>query len=282
MYQPSYLMNGETVRTVQRGPGAGLVVQLVVLAGLHAAIGLGPAGWVVGIASGLVTTACLTTGLARYGSSSLGPADLVTLFRSTLVGGVAALTIDSIGTSRLSAELVWTYVAMTAVALALDSVDGQVARRTGTTSELGARFDMEVDALLILVLSLHVSQSMGPWVLLIGAARYLRLLAAVPLPWMRREAPPRYWGKVVAATQGVVLTVATAGVLPALVSGLALGLALGLLAESFGREIWWLWRQHRQVVLPETTREATRYAVQPAASARDRIMAAQGAQGVAA
>ena len=38
-------------------------------------------------------------------------------------------------------------------ALALDGVDGQVARRTGTASELGARFDMEVDAFLILVLS---------------------------------------------------------------------------------------------------------------------------------
>ena len=91
-----------------------------------------------------------------------------------------------------------------------------MARRTGTASELGARFDMEVDALLILVLSLHVAQSIGS----VGTARSARpaisgSLAAVPLPWMRREAPPRYWGKVVAATQGVVLTVAAAGVLPA-------------------------------------------------------------------
>lgn len=281
MYQPSDLMNGETVRTVQHGPGAGLVGQLVVLAGLHAAIGLDPAGWVVGIGCGLVTTACLASGLAKYGASSLGPADLVTLFRATLVGGVAALTVDSVGASRPSRELVWTLVAMTAVALVLDRVDGQVARRTRTTSELGARFDMEVDALLILALSVHVSQSTGPWILLIGAARYLRLLAALPLPWMRREAPPRYWGKVVAATQGVVLTVAAAGVLPAIVSGAALGLALGLLAESFGREVRWLWRQHRRVVAQETTQ----HQVQPVASAalaRDRVVAAPGVEGVAA
>ena len=43
------------------------------------------------------------------------------------------------------------------VALALDGVDGQVARRTGTVSALGARFDMEVDAFLVLVLSVHVA-----------------------------------------------------------------------------------------------------------------------------
>ncbi len=283
MYQPSDLMNGETVRMVQRGPQAGLVWQLGVLAGLHAVVGLDLAGWIVGIGCGLVTTVCLTSGLARRGSSTLGPADLVTLFRATLVGGVAALTADSIGNSRLSQELVWTLVAMTAVALVLDGVDGQVARRTGTSSELGARFDMEVDALLILVLSIFVASSVGPWVLLIGAARYLRLFSVLPLPWMRGEAPARYWGKVVAATQGVVLTVTAAGVLPAAVSGAALGLSLGLLAESFGREVWWLWRQHvvpAQETVPETTPETTQ--VRTAAPARDRAVAQHSVEGVAA
>ena len=42
---------------------------------------------------------------------------------------------------------------LSSVALALDGVDGQVARRTRTVSALGARFDMEVDAFLVLVLS---------------------------------------------------------------------------------------------------------------------------------
>ena len=35
----------------------------------------------------------------------------------------------------------------------LDLVDGWVARRTGTASPFGARFDLETDAALILVLS---------------------------------------------------------------------------------------------------------------------------------
>ncbi|GAA4940924.1 hypothetical protein GCM10023238_03240 [Streptomyces heliomycini] len=49
---------------------------------------------------------------------------------------------------------------LTAVALILDGVDGKVARRTGTSTPLGARFDMEVDAFLILVLSVYVSMAM--------------------------------------------------------------------------------------------------------------------------
>ena len=56
------------------------------------------------------------------------------------------------------------------VALLLDWVDGQVARRTHTESAFGARFDMEVDAFLILVLSVYVASTTGWWVLIIGAA----------------------------------------------------------------------------------------------------------------
>ena len=58
---------------------------------------------------------------------------------------------------------------------------------------------------------------------------------------MREPLPPRYWRKVVAATQGIVLTVAAADVLPRAVTQAALVAALALLAESFGRDVWWLW-----------------------------------------
>ena len=68
-------------------------------------------------------------------------------------------------------------MALAAVALALDYVDGYVARRTGTESTLGARWDGEVDAFLILVLAVYVAPSAGAWVLLIGLARYAFLVA---------------------------------------------------------------------------------------------------------
>ncbi|HWH65968.1 MAG TPA: CDP-alcohol phosphatidyltransferase family protein, partial [Gaiellales bacterium] len=123
-------------------------------------------------------------------------------------------------------------------------VDGYVARRTGTESTLGARWDGDVDAFLILVLAVYVASSVGAWVLLIGLARYAFLVAGWLVEWMRAPLPRRDWRKVVAATQGVVLTIAAAGVLPLTLTRAALAAALALLAESFGRDVWWLW-SHR-------------------------------------
>jgi phosphatidylglycerophosphate synthase len=135
-------------------------------------------------------------------------------------------------------------VTLAATALVLDCVDGWLARRTGTASEFGARFDMEVDAFLIAVLSCCVARSLGPEVLLIGLARYAFVAAGWWLAWLREPAPPRHWRKVVAAVQGVVLTAVASGVPPRPVSVAAVVAALALLTESFGSEVWQKWRQH--------------------------------------
>lgn len=174
--------------------------------------------------------------------SRLGPADRITLVRAVLTCLVAALVPHAPGDRAVVATL----TALAAVALVLDGVDGWVARRTGTASRFGARFDMEVDALLILVLSVHVARSAGPWVLLIGAARYLLLVATWMWPWLARELPPRWWAKVVAVVQGVVLVAAGSGLLPGVVSTVALAIALALLAESFGHQVRQLWRLQQQ------------------------------------
>ncbi|MGY2702630.1 CDP-alcohol phosphatidyltransferase family protein [Nocardioides sp. HB32] len=158
------------------------------------------------------------------------PAHVVTGVRAAL-----ALTVAVLGPHGWGLLLV-------VVALALDWVDGQVARRTGTTSRFGARFDMETDAFLILVLSAYAAPAYGWWVLLIGAARYLLWLAERGLPWLRRPVPPRHWRKTVAAIQGIVLAVAVSGLLPDALTEALLLVALALLAESFGRDVWWLWR----------------------------------------
>ena len=79
--------------------------------------------------------------------------------------------------------------------------------------------------------------------LAIGAARYLFGVGEWLLPWMRAPLPPRRWRKVVAATQGVVLTVAAAGVLPRGLTQALLAAALVLLAASMGQCTWWLWRR---------------------------------------
>ena len=132
---------------------------------------------------------------------------------------------------------------LAAVALALDAADGAVARRTGTATALGARFDGEVDAFLILALSVYVAPACGAWVLAIGAARYLFLAGEWLLPWMRAPLPPRRWRKLVAAAQGIVLTVAAADVLPLALTQALLVAALAALAASVGECTWWLWRR---------------------------------------
>ena len=235
------------------GPRAVLSAQLLLIAGLAATValsgaGLSPAGWAVGVTCGVITNAALTIGRQHYRADRLTRADWVTLARAAVAFGVAALVVDSFG----EPVPVATLVPLAALALALDAVDGWVARRT-RTGKLGAQFDGEVDAFLILVLSVYVARSAGAWVLAIGTARYAFLAAGWPLRWMRAPLPPRFWRKVVAAAQGIVLTVAAAGVLPAGVTTGALVVALVLLSESFGRDVLWLWRSRAATIPPTAT-----------------------------
>lgn len=237
--------------SVQRGPAAGVVAQLVLLGILSTTVGLGTPGWCLGITCGLVTSTALARGLSIYGMAALGPANRVTLTRAVLVGGVAALAAT--GTAGATGTLMLT---LTGVALSLDALDGWVARRTRTVSALGGRFDMEVDAFLILVLSVLVARWAGAWVLLIGAARYLFVVAGWLRPWMRRTLPVRRWRKVVTAMQGVVLTAAVVPRGPSWLLMLALTIAFLMLAESFGRDVWWLWMRRSPAARPGTVEEA--------------------------
>ena len=227
---------------------------VVLLALLSAGAGLGTAGWAVGLGCGIVVTVAVARGVRLAGADRLGPADRVTLTRATLACAVAALATES---SPLHTVLL---VLIASVALMLDAVDGRVARATRTQSGFGARFDGEADAFLMLVLSVHVAPAYGAWVLAIGVARYAFWLAGVASPWLRDPLPARPWRKVVAAVQGVVLVVAAAGVLPEGVATAALAVALGLLVESFGRDVLWLVRRRpRPWCLPPAARRSRRH-----------------------
>ncbi|WP_078872394.1 CDP-alcohol phosphatidyltransferase family protein [Streptomyces sp. NRRL S-337] len=217
---------------------AGMGVQLLVLEVLCRLVGLGTAGWLTGSAFAVVTWAVLTLALRRSWTGPFGPANRVTLARAILVGGVTALVADSFDRRAPVAVL----TALATVALILDAVDGQVARRTGTATPLGARFDMEVDAFLILVLCVYVAMPLGVWVLAIGLMRYAFVAASWLWPWLRGALPPSMARKTVAALQGVVLVVAGAGIVPRAVAGAAVATALALLVWSFGRDVRWLWR----------------------------------------
>src|SRR6516162_1069474 len=239
--------------TIRLATILGTLATAALLGVVSATAGLGVAGWIAGLATGSAATALIVTARMRSDQPAIHPADWVTLTRALLIAGVAGLVADSFGRPVSTTAL----VTLSAIALALDAVDGQVARRTGTATRLGARIDGEVDAFLILVLSIFVSQSYGGWVLLIGAARYALLVAGWLMPWLAAPLPPRFWRKVVAAVQGIVLTVVASGVPSRQVGMIAVAAALLLLAESFGRDVIWLYRTGA----PSRTRRALRLAI---------------------
>jgi phosphatidylglycerophosphate synthase len=219
----------------------GLLAQLALLATLTATLGLTAGGVLAGVTYGLVLCGLLAVGLDQAKMTRLGPANVVTLSRAILVGGVTALVVTSF-TTPVSVPVL---VVLAGVALALDGVDGQVARRTGNTTALGARFDMEIDAFLILVLSVYAGDRFGWWTVALGAYRYLFVAASWTMPWLTAALPSQFSRKVVAALQGIVLAAVTPDLLPPGLAVAALVVALGALTWSFARDITWLYRADR-------------------------------------
>ena len=200
----------------------------------------------VWIAAGLILALVYAVVAIRMPPHALGfgYANGVTAIRAAMVSYVGATVLfgDSFGAdTRLS----WALVLLVAVALALDGVDGFLARRLAQTSAFGARFDMEIDAFLILVLSVFVAGTFGWWTVAIGAFRYLFVAASWLAPWLTAPLPPKFSRKTVAATQGVVLVVATAHILPDVIAFAGLAVALVSLTWSFARDIAWLWRSEQ-------------------------------------
>ena len=94
------------------------------------------------------------------------------------------------------------------------TVDGWVARRTGTASVQGSRLDMETDAALMLVLCVPLAFTLGPWVLAIGVMRYAFVALSWWRPALRGHLEFSQFRRVVAAIQAVVLVVALVPLVP--------------------------------------------------------------------
>jgi phosphatidylglycerophosphate synthase len=171
---------------------------------------------------------------------SFGAANGVTLVRGALTVLLAAL----IG-ARNGEALGWTVVAVAVIAVALDGVDGALARSRNEATAFGARFDMETDALLILVLAALVwyLDKAGVWIIAAGLLRYAFVLASYAWPWMDRALPPSRRRQAVCVLQIVSLIGALVpGVLPPWSSAVAL-VGLALLVGSFAIDVVWLARR---------------------------------------
>jgi phosphatidylglycerophosphate synthase len=191
------------------------------------------ASWKVAVAAaaGTVPAALASVAVVLRRPPFSTPADRVTLSRAALASGCAAMTALVV-LGPAPARNGWLF-ALSALTLLLDAVDGPVARRTGTATEAGGRLDMEVDAGVLLVLSIAVATALGWWVLLIGAMRYLYVVASWVRPRLSASAPRSRFRVVVAGLQGGVLAAALAPFVPTALAAAAVAVALGLLVVSF-------------------------------------------------
>lgn len=179
---------------------------------------------------------------AHLPQTRFGAANALTLGR-----GAAVCALTGFLAGPMDAALLWVASLLSFICLALDGVDGLLARRFATASPFGARFDMEVDAALMLVLGLLLvaSDTVGAWVLLIGLARYLFVAAGWLAPALRAPLPYSERRRMVCVFQGVALAVALIPDLPSDVASHTA--AAGLLATvwSFGVDILYLLRATR-------------------------------------
>src|SRR5450432_2823529 len=166
-----------------RGQALVMAAALLGCAGLHAA-------WPIALFA-LPSFACLAW-LGRHSftpTGRFGVANCVTALRLLLL---LALTLPASALPPLRA------LSIVSAVLLLDLLDGWCARHFGDASEFGAHFDMETDALLVLLLTLRLwlAEGFGDWVLWAGLLRYLYVLGLWLWPGTGREAPRSLFGRL--------------------------------------------------------------------------------------
>ncbi len=143
--------------------------------------------------------------------------------------------------------MAWAVVAAATLVIVLDGVDGWVARRTGTATAFGGRFDLEVDAALILILSILAWRygKAGAWVILSGLLRYIFVVAGWRWTSLDRPLFPSRRRQTVCVVQVVGLIVTVAPVVTPPLSTAIAALALAALCVSFAIDVVWLLGQPR-------------------------------------
>jgi len=175
-----------------------------------------------------------------YPFDRFGLANSVTLLRGALVSWLAGF----VGLPEVIADpqLAWSLLTAAFIVLLLDGLDGWLARKTGQTSAFGAKFDMEIDSLFAIVLSLLAWQSdkVGWWVLLLGLPRPLFIAAAWFEPRLKSPLPDSMVRKTICVVQIAVLILLLAPIINPLTSQALTAMVIILLAGSFWRDTRWL------------------------------------------
>ncbi len=222
---------GALLVTLGGAPAAAGYAALVTLA----ACALG--GWVIlrGLGSG------------AYPHDRLGLCNAVTMARGA---GIAVLAGLAVAPQALTGSdgFGWAVVALAAGVLALDGLDGWLARRSGLHSRFGARFDVESDVVFAVVMAVLAWQAdkVGAWFLLIGGLRPAFLLAGAVWRALRAPLPDARWRKVMAGVQmGVQVALLAPLLAPPLSHAVGAAILIAIMT-CFAVDIRWLLRRHSQ------------------------------------
>jgi phosphatidylglycerophosphate synthase len=178
-----------------------------------------------------------------------GAANVVTLIRLMIAGLFAGLAVQVVVAHvPVSPGLAWFFLSLAVLGLVLDGIDGYAARKQGLESPFGSRFDMETDALQILLLAIAVFelQKAGAWVLIGGVLRYLYVVAGMIWPVLNGPLRPAWRRKIISVVQGGTLAALLAPIIVPPLSVYAAAVALILLIYSFAVDVIWLLRSPRR------------------------------------
>jgi CDP-diacylglycerol---glycerol-3-phosphate 3-phosphatidyltransferase len=170
---------------------------------------------------------------------TFGLGNAISIGRGLLLGLLAGFLF----LPRPAGVLAWLPALLYTAAALADIVDGYAARRTNTTTDLGARLDITLDGQgLLIVIGLAVWYGLLPgWYLLLALARY-GWLAAIWLRerrgWPVYELPPSVHRRTLAGLQMGFLSVVLWPILPPAGTQVAGWLMGGPLLLSFVRD--WL------------------------------------------
>ena len=218
---------------------AAFILGAVLVTAVGGALGSGLA---LGAGLALFTLAGVGVALGlrvSYRRDAFGLCNTITLVRLALTCAIAVILLTP---GPVAEAGLWTAFAAALVSLALDGVDGWAARRAGLVSRFGARFDMEVDSLMALVLALVAFDTgkAGLWVLALGLPRYAFWAAAQVWPRLHGDLPERLSRKTVCVVQIGVLVVLLMPVVTPPVSTVLAVAAFAAVVWSFARDIRYL------------------------------------------
>ncbi|MGK0388522.1 MAG: phosphatidylglycerophosphate synthase [Maribacter sp.] len=128
--------------------------------------------------------------LAQY-TPWAGYANLVTLFRLIIL-------IITAGSFHLLSPLLLFFILGTLIAL--DVLDGHLARKLSLESDLGLYLDMESDALFVCLVSfiLYFGELMPIWILIVGSLRYMNVFVFFLFNLKPRKEPKRKYASYIA------------------------------------------------------------------------------------